>query len=39
MENVKKLKEDVCPFLQEPTQPDLWSIGFFRHWISLLKFE
>lgn len=32
-------KEDVRPFLRDPTQLNLWSIDFFRHWIGLLRFE
>lgn len=30
-------KEDVAPFLRDPTQLDLWSIDFFKHWFALLK--
>jgi predicted nucleotidyltransferase component of viral defense system len=32
-------KEDVLPFLKDPTQLDLWSIEFFHHWIDQLKFQ
>ncbi len=32
-------KNDVKPFLRDPTQLDLWSIPFFHHWIDQLKFE
>lgn len=31
-------KEDVRPFLRDITHLDLWSVDFFRHWISMLKF-
>lgn len=31
-------KEDVRPFLRDPTQIDLWSVDFFRHWIEQLRF-
>jgi predicted nucleotidyltransferase component of viral defense system len=30
-------KEDVRPFLRDPTQLDLWSVDFFQHWISHLR--
>lgn len=32
-------KEDVRPFLKDPTQLDLWSQDFFHHWINQLRFE
>ncbi|MGD0665074.1 MAG: nucleotidyl transferase AbiEii/AbiGii toxin family protein, partial [Rhabdochlamydiaceae bacterium] len=32
-------KEDVVSFLKDPTQIDLWSIDFFKHWFSTLKIE
>lgn len=32
-------KQDVKPFLRDPTQLDLWSVDFFRYWIKLLKFD
>jgi len=37
--NLNAAKEDVRPFLQDPSQLDLWSIDFFRHWIGFLRFE
>lgn len=32
-------KDDVRPFLRDPLQLEAWSVPFFHHWISLLKFE
>lgn len=37
--DLEAAKEDVRPFLRDFTQLDLWTTDFFRHWISLLKFE
>jgi predicted nucleotidyltransferase component of viral defense system len=36
--NLDAAKEDVRPFLRDPTQLELWSIDFFHHWIDQLKF-
>jgi predicted nucleotidyltransferase component of viral defense system len=37
--NLNAAKEDVKPFLRDPSQLDLWSVDFFDHWINQLKFE
>ena len=37
--NLNAAKDDVRPFVRDPTQIDLWSVDFFRHWISLLRFD
>jgi predicted nucleotidyltransferase component of viral defense system len=37
--DLKAAADDVRPFLRDSSQLDLWSVDFFRHWISLLKFD
>lgn len=32
-------KNDVRPFLRDPSQLDLWSVDFFHHWIGHLRFD
>lgn len=35
--NLKAAKDDVVPFLKDPSQLDVWSVDFFSHWIDQLK--
>ncbi len=35
--NLDAAKEDIRPFLRDPTQLDLWSIDFFTYWIDRLQ--
>lgn len=37
--NMDALRDDVRPFLRDPTQIDLWTVEFFHHWIKQLKLE
>lgn len=35
--DLKLAKEDVRPFLRDPSQLDVWSVDFFEHWFKDLK--
>lgn len=37
--DLNSAKEDVRPFLRDPTQLDLWSVDFFSYWIERLKIK
>lgn len=37
--DLQSAKEDVLPFLRDPSQLDLWSVDFFKHWIKSIKFD
>jgi hypothetical protein len=37
--DLNSAKKDVFPFLRDPTQLEIWSVDFFRHWINQLTFD
>jgi predicted nucleotidyltransferase component of viral defense system len=36
--SIQEAKNDVLPFVRDPSQLDLWSVDFFQHWIDQLTF-
>ena len=36
--SLEEAKNDVRPFVRDPSQLDLWTVDFFQHWINQLTF-